>query len=125
MRTIEGRSSGAAMPPTAPVARRYLLFAGREDTRGGLCDLQGVFDDEAEARRAFAELRLRSEPSVAWGELGAVDAGGDVALLCWFGHDRAVPGRRRAKDAQAAGIVPAPDRRRRAWGRHGRRRLGR
>jgi hypothetical protein len=89
---------------------RYLLFAGQHDTRGGLRDLKGVFEDEAVARAAFAALRLSATPSSAWGELGYVDGQGTCKLLCWFGDER--PVRRRNQSPGAAhtidGTVGAP-----------------
>jgi hypothetical protein len=76
---------------TTPPCRRYLLFAGQHPPAGGLGELVGVFEEEVAARAAFATLRLRSKSGAAWGELGAVDAPGQCAVLCWFGHGRPVP----------------------------------
>lgn len=69
----------------------YLLFAGSHRTNGGLGDLAGIFDAEADARAAFTGLRLGTETHVDWAELAAVDAGGQVRVLCWFGHLRPAP----------------------------------
>lgn len=93
-------------------SRQYLLFAGQEGSPGGLGDLVGVFGDETAARTAFTALRLGSKRRhAAWADLGAVDLFGNCAVLCWFGHDRPVPGARH----QDTG--PEASRRRAFWRR--------
>ena len=82
-----------------PGSCQYLLFAGSHRTGGGLQDLAGVFETEPDARAAFTRLRLRTEGEVDWAELAAVEAGGRVKVLCWFGHLRPEP---------LAGRPPAP-----------------
>jgi hypothetical protein len=105
----------AASSEASPPRRAYLLFAGPHESPGGLRDFVGLFHDEATARRAFRAVRLSSEHRAAWAELGRVDSGGKLSLLCWFGHDR--PARGQTALAAIDDLRPGPSRGRwRRWG---------
>jgi len=74
-------------------ALQFLLFAGTSDRAlGGAADLAGTFADEQAGRAAFEELRRSPDFVRGWAELVALDAGGAVRSLCWFGTPSDVEG---------------------------------
>jgi hypothetical protein len=65
---------------------RFLLFAGsHRRPRGGYRDLVAGFDAEDRAREVFRRLRLTRQPDLDWAELVALEPGGRLKPLCWFG----------------------------------------
>jgi hypothetical protein len=115
-----GRAGTVEVPPTtllrelgidvvelAPT-RQFLLFGGRGPaTAGGLGDLIAVFRSEAEARDDFRRVRLDSTAH-GWAELVALDAGGRLRQICWYGQKNAVPAQNASRIASSRQVATAP-----------------
>jgi len=71
--------------------RQYLLFGGAGGGAGGVRDLVGAFNAEATAKDAFRSLRLSPDLRGGWAELVALQPGGRMKLVCWFGRAPSVP----------------------------------
>lgn len=100
MHAADGRNDGATNLP-----RLYLLFAGHHDQdRRGSGDLIATWASKHDARQALRQVRMQIPNRDGWAELTAVDAGGKVKRLSWFGRDS------RTGQSPAAWAVAGADR---------------
>lgn len=95
-------------------ATRWLLFAS--STPDASSDLPvAIFRDEAQARRAFVDERLRSADPGAWAELTAVDDAGHTRVACWFGSMPMVGGDRALNEGASRSEPVAQPAKARRW----------
>ena len=86
--------------PGSENAKLWLLFAGSEPEVTTDVPV-AIFRNEAQARRAFVNERLRSGAPGAWAQLTAVDCAGRTRVACWFGSQPNLDGNRTPGDGSS------------------------
>ena len=104
-------------PQALGAPQRFMLFAGTQRPAGGLRDLVGTFEAPEAAWEAFRQLREAHPSLQGWAQLAAMDPGGKVHQLAWFGQPPGYAGEDASAPPKAVGdgrplrrILSMPDR---------------
>ena len=103
---------GQADHPGSEGAKQWLLYAGRAP-KATTNSPVAVFSDEARARRAFLDQRLRSADPEAWAQLVAVERDGGMRPTSWFGPAPIIGDDRAARESSHRTLPSAVGRKRR------------
>ncbi|MGH9277309.1 MAG: hypothetical protein ACRD12_04285 [Acidimicrobiales bacterium] len=91
---------GTPEQPGSEGAKLWLLFASSEQN-ATTDEPVAIFRDEAQARRAFVNERLRAAAPGAWAHLAEVDGTGRKRVACWFGSKPVFDGNRAVGDGSS------------------------